>query len=355
MKKRGRKRGGRSFGGDTTSYNGEVKLPGEEGDNDDDNGEQGKEEQREEEENSPEKGENSPDKDSSPGSLTFREPDKIERNPSPGRSRRSGILFKKKQYQPVTPSPLVLYSTTTSEEEQGGTNYPLKLRLRVDNPSTIKSPNKNNENSRTVEYHRTRSHDSGIKTRNSESHSTTNGNCPTSIAGRRRLSSHSKRETTLNTPKTRSRDHTMSAPTLNGIGGTKLCEDNHAVVEGDDDCFSDNDMDTSDTQSSSPRKRTYTGSSANSDNEGGQPNSISQRRRSHKRGRQKRPKLSFLQEFADLEGINDIKYGVYMVHEKETDLLDPKIEPKVLDSLSLIWAKCKGYPSYPALVSDFHS
>jgi len=332
-----------------------VKLPGEEGDDDSinhDGGDQGDEgEVREEGENSLE--------NETPGTLTFREPDKIERNPSPGRSRRSGILFKKKQYQPVTPSPLVLYSTTTSEDEQGATtgNYPLKLRLRIESPNTMKSPNKNNENSKKViEYHRTRSHDSGIKTRNSESHNTTtttNGNCPSTIVGRRRLSSHNRRDTTT-TPTTRSRDHTMSAPTINGVCGTaRLCDDNNTVVDGDDDCFSDNDLDTSDIQSSSPRKRTYTGSSANSDTEGGQPNSISQRRRSHKRGRQKRPKLSFLQEFADLEGINDIKYGVYMVHEKESDLLDPKIEPKVLDFLSLIWAKCKGYPSYPALVSAF--
>lgn len=157
--------------------------------------------------------------------------------------------------------------------------------------------------------------------------------------------------------KRRTRNHTMSAPTnavANGYNDDKEQDDD------DDDCFDDEDGGGGGTLNISTRKRAYTYSSANSDpdmpvhvgstNGGG--GSLLGRRRSHKRGRQKkRPKLSFRQEFADLEGINDIKYGVYMVNDRETDLLDPKVEPKSLDFLSLIWAKSKGYPSYPALVS----
>ncbi|XP_066911378.1 peregrin-like isoform X2 [Clytia hemisphaerica] len=343
FKKRGRKRGYHHDSTTTdTKYNGEVKTP-------DDDSETIHEDQENNLPNgdvndmngggldTPKKNENG----GPVGSLTFTSPEKIVQNPSPGRSRRSGILFKKKQYQPAKPSPLVLYTTTTSEDEQGSnSSSSLKLRLRVDSKSKGSATSSGEESATTrskTNLHRTRSHDPTVKSSCSGDALTNGGD----VSPRKRSSGR-----TRSPHKRHTRDHTMSAPTLNGSTQHK---DEEAI---DDDCFVDGVEDATEDSTSSPRKRTYTGSSAYSDTDG-PPNEIGpHRRRSHKRGRQKRPKLSFRQEFAHLEGLNDIKYGVYMVNEKETDLLDPKIEPKVLDFLSLIWAKCKGYPSYPALTID---
>lgn len=269
--------------------------------------------------------------------LVFPEPAKmVARNPSPGRSRRSGILFKKKQYQPVTPSPLVLFSssTATSGEESVETSKkvsPLKLRLRVEKPTSKKDTPTPicNENTRQL---LTRSKSVDTPRQNGD---LTNGSDAHQVS-KRRFSSQSHN--------TRSRD---SSTVVNGISPTKGRSD---ISEIEDDCFYD-DYSHIDAERRTPRKRTYTSSSANSDTDMSGTNT---RRKSHKRGRQKSAKLSFRQEFGDLEGLDDIKYGIYMINTEESHLLDPKNEPPLLDMLSLIWAKCKGYPSYPALVSSMY-
>ena len=230
----------------------------------------------------------------------------IVTNPSPGRSRRSGILFNKKQYQPVRPSPLVLYSSTTSDDDQNS----LKIKLRLDpNSSENTSPQPDGE------------------TLLSESHNT-------SKEGKGDHVFTSPKKTNFTTDSVRLKSPVNGHLDANGVSSHD---------EELDEMMDDNDLDNSNT-----RKRTYTGSSSNSDCE----ESPHQQRRSHKRGRQKNTtKLSFKQEFSDLEGLDDIKYGIYMVFGDEENLRDPKTHPEMIDALSLIWAKCKGYPSYPALVS----
>ena len=171
FKKRGsRKRGHRhgNSGEDTALYNGEVKTPDEDEDTEQEEEEGGEEKENKEantkvdntdeyllagdslnisSENTTTNTAFSPQKHSHAVGGTV-----ASRNPSPGRSRRSGILFKKKKhYQPTKPSPLVLYNssstatttTATSEEDltmkiiSHSAHSPqkqpsLKLRLRID-------------------------------------------------------------------------------------------------------------------------------------------------------------------------------------------------------------------------------
>lgn len=229
-----------------------------------------------------------------PLTQTVDEKGKVARNPSPGRSRRSGILFKKKQYQPTKPSPLVLYSSATSEDDQNCKS--LKIRLRLEHNSNItNSFNDNVDKNSDID---------NIKS-----------------------------------------DVVRLKDNVNGFSNGDLHETEH------EDCLLTDDIETenfSDVYGYTARKRTYTSSSANSDSEEA---ATTTQKKSHKRGRQKsNTKLSLKQEFGDLEGINDIKYGIYMVYSDESNLLDPKGHPETLDMLTLIWAKCRGYPSYPALV-----
>lgn len=333
-KRKGRKR----RHGDQTTYNGEVKLPDK------------TPEKENTEHKSPPNTECSSTSTTTtvrpPNSLAFTEPSKVVvRNPSPGRSRRSGILFKKKQYQPVNPSPLVLFSSSTSETQTTDVdeNSPLKLRLRIDKngvkrdlASTTDQHSTSDENARRL---LTRSKSAEM----SGEYGITNGgtgDSPSRVS-KRRLSSqtHKLRDSP------RRRDVTTSLPTMNGLSSKLHSND---LIDVDDDCFLDENQTTEYSDGHVTRKRTYTSSSANSDNE---TTPSLTRRKSHKRGRQKSAKLSFRQEFADLEGLHDIKYGIYMISMEETHLLDPKNEPPELDMLTLVWAKCKGYPSYPALVS----
>jgi len=244
-------------------------------------------------------------------SPIFLEPAEIVRNPSPGRSRRSGILFKKKTYKPLKPSPLVIYSSTTTSDDEG-TNPSIKLRLQL---TSLTNPNTriNSEN-----------YDPNICYLNRKTNT------------RRNSSKTNLSISTSPTPRTNGHDKHIT----NGY--------THDVIS--DECFDDvtdsEYVPSSDTNTqSSPtsnghrtRKRTYTSSS---DSEG---NIHLAKRKLNKRGRQKE-KLSL----QNLEGLSDIKYGVYMVNNEETNLLDPKIHPEAIDFLALIWAKCKGYPSYPAL------
>ena len=102
----------------TALYNGEVKTPDDEEEDIgcDDFVEEG-EEKENEETNTVHAGSESDSNNTTAISPQKQAETVASRNPSPGRSRRSGILFKKQQkkhYQPTKPSPLVLYSNSTS-------------------------------------------------------------------------------------------------------------------------------------------------------------------------------------------------------------------------------------------------
>ena len=140
----------------TALYNGEVKTPDdEEEDTGCDDFVEGSEEKENEETNTVHAGSESDSNNTTAISPQKQAETVASRNPSPGRSRRSGILFKKQQkkhYQPTKPSPLVLYSKSTSAGKftmttttAGGggdddlmvtspkkQHSPLKLRLRID-------------------------------------------------------------------------------------------------------------------------------------------------------------------------------------------------------------------------------
>lgn len=140
----------------TALYNGEVKTPDdEEEDIGCDDFVEGSEEKENEETNTVHAGSESDSNNTTAISPQKQAETVASRNPSPGRSRRSGILFKKQQkkhYQPTKPSPLVLYSNSTSAGKftmttttAGGggdddlmvtspkkQHSPLKLRLRID-------------------------------------------------------------------------------------------------------------------------------------------------------------------------------------------------------------------------------
>ena len=231
------------------------------------------------------------------------EPARVVRNPSPGRNRRSGILFKKKQYQPAKPSPLVIYSSTASDD--GNPKSPIKLHLKLkENPDLNKIRSENDDpNARTY----------------------------MNLDFCKRISP-TKRENTIHLS-----DHIAT------VNGHTKFNGNLETQSKFDECENESTLPQKRT-----RKRTYT-SSSDSDGNATKEN----KRKVHRRGRQRSARLSFEDEFGNLDGLSDIKCGIYMVNNDETHLRDPKSHPETIDFIKLVWAKCKGYPSYPAMVCSF--
>ena len=290
---------------------------------------------------------NSPEHASAPPIAPIVIPKSVTNNPSPGRSRRSGILFKKKQYEPSNPSPLMVSNSGIISPSR---TSPIKLRLRLDS----------NDFASIADSGRS---DLSEKVRHEPLEGETENYDPNIVEKdeKERLERHKQQllnsslnflKKTVNLKQNRI-DKYFTPKEKNCITPKeKNCKDTDNEVQA---CLSPPPLpspsptkESGCLQSGNGRKRTYS-SSAASDTEG----TISAKKKvQNKRGRKGLPKLCFDEEFGGLEGLGNIQCGVYMISPEDVGLKDPKIEPKDIAMFQLIWAKCRGYPSYPALTID---